>query len=214
MNDRIILFVIVGELFGSTQFAQLARPRGVKHSGSTTATLGCHSSDGVVTLEWRRLVLKHHYCSTGTRRCKDRRGWGDGMLNSRRRGDRRCQTLAIQERTFLWVSSGLTPLGWGCFITGLFRVGRRAIPSFAARPLNQNTSLVDIYHDICIFNVRGEGLAFGQVIFPPLAVNLYPIPSHAHDFNPIPIEWIRSRLICSLDMNTRDHTTSSELVMA
>lgn len=120
MDDRIILFVIIGELFRSTQVTQLARPRSVKHSSSTTGTLGNHPSDSVVTLQWRGLILEHHYCSTRTRRRENWGGWGNGMLNSRRRRDRRCQTLTIQERTFLQLSTGLASLSWCCFVTGLF----------------------------------------------------------------------------------------------
>jgi hypothetical protein len=37
--------------------------------------------------------------------------------------------------------------------------------------------------------------------------------THAHDLNPVPIKWVWGPLICSLDMDTRDHPTSRTIML-
>ena len=95
----------------------------------------------------------------------------------------------------------------------LLRVGGRLVFLPFPGPLDQSTSIMDIDHDISILNIRRESLALRQFICLPLAMELDPIPPHTHDFHPIVIEGIGCWLVCSFNMNTRDHSVGSKLVV-
>jgi hypothetical protein len=71
-----------------------------------------------------------------------------------------------------------------------------------------------IDHDICIFNVRRKRFPLGQVIRLALAVELNPIPTHAHNLHPIAVEGVRCRLVGSLDVNAGNHAARRKLVVA
>ena len=95
----------------------------------------------------------------------------------------------------------------------LLRVGGRVVFLSFSGPLDQSTSIMNINHDIGILDIRRERLSFRQFICLPLAMELDPIPPHTHYFNPIMIEGIGCWLVCSFDMDTRDHPVGSKLVM-
>ena len=215
VDDGIILLVIVRVFLGSTQITVLGT---VENCTSPASTLGSETNNSVVTLERGRFILIHHdIISTATRRREDGRGWGDnGPLHGRGRGHRRSQTLVLRERAVLQHTTGPSVLGRSGFIGSLFRIGGWAVLSIRvmARPLHQNASFSDIDHDVCILNIRRERLSLAQIIFLSLAVDLDSVPTHAHNFNPIPVEGIRRRLVRCLDVNARDHPASSQLVLA
>lgn len=73
---------------------------------------------------------------------------------------------------------------------------------------------MDVNHDISILDIGRKDLPLGQIIRLSLAMELDTIPPQAHDFNPVTIEPIWRRLICSLNMDPRDHTVGSKLVLA
>lgn len=72
VDNRVVLLVIVGEFLRSTVVAELARVRGIENGSGTTGTLGGHTSDSVVTLQWGWLIFEDNNINARTGRCEDR----------------------------------------------------------------------------------------------------------------------------------------------